>query len=497
MTPSSELLSRWQPERLQAAAARLDEVASELRLVGTVCVPAIGWTGVAAAAHVAMAKEIVARTSRLGEALLDCAEVLRRAAGELLDAQRDLAVARWLATCAGWALADDGDVVPSRPPQELGQWPAEAQARARGALERATSSDRRAARGIDEALLRAVAPGPEAFPTPWLRRPAGPPLGLAVGAAAALGAEPSAVAAWWERLAWSARSEVLRGDPQRLGAAEGIPVAVRDVANRRVLRQALAGRLTPGRGALLEAVRRSVAGPQRALLLLDLGSRRAAVAVGDLDTADHVAVLVPGMNSDVTGDLRALARDAARVRATAEPLTPPGETVAVVAWLGYLTPSLTGVASERRARVGAQQLIPALRGIRARARPVHLTLVGHSYGSLTAGLAVQEGAPVDDLVVVGSPGVGVARASQLGLARRHVLVGEARGDLAADLGRFEVDPGSGGFGASELPTRKGVDSRTGEPLRASHGHSDYYSAGTTSLHAIAGVVAGTEGARAV
>lgn len=44
---------------------------------------------------------------------------------------------------------------------------------------------------------------------------------------------------------------------------------------------------------------------QRQLLLLDLTGERAeaAVAVGDVDTADHVAVFTPGLGSTVDGDL--------------------------------------------------------------------------------------------------------------------------------------------------------------------------------------------------
>jgi hypothetical protein len=44
---------------------------------------------------------------------------------------------------------------------------------------------------------------------------------------------------------------------------------------------------------------------------------RAAIAVGDVDTADHVAVFTPGMESDVAGDLRRYTDDMREMRKTA------------------------------------------------------------------------------------------------------------------------------------------------------------------------------------
>ncbi|MEV8476581.1 alpha/beta hydrolase [Streptomyces sp. NPDC051173] len=63
-------------------------------------------------------------------------------------------------------------------------------------------------------------------------------------------------------------------------------------------------------------------------------------------------------------------------------------------------------------------------------QPWHVTAVGHSYGSLTVGQASQQpgGIPADDIVLLGSPGVGVDKASDLGVGRDHVFVGAADND---------------------------------------------------------------------
>jgi hypothetical protein len=66
----------------------------------------------------------------------------------------------------------------------------------------------------------------------------------------------------------------------------------------------------------------------------------------------------------------------------------------------------------------------------------HITAIGHSYGSLTVGTAAKQagGIPgVDDVILVGSPGVGVDKASDLGVGKDHVWVGSADNDVVTKL----------------------------------------------------------------
>lgn len=173
-----------------------------------------------------------------------------------------------------------------------------------------------------------------------------------------------------------------------------------------------------GYRALADELRR----PGRHLLVFDpAGDGRAAVAVGDVDTARHVAVLVPGMSVEVD-DADRLVRGA-RVLAAVAPGT------AVVAWLGYDTPRPVEVISDRRARGGARQLTEFVHGVRAVAdRRQQMTVIGHSYGSLLAGLAARGGLGADDLVLVGSPSVEAGSAAELGMPRDHVWAVRAEDD---------------------------------------------------------------------
>ena len=73
----------------------------------------------------------------------------------------------------------------------------------------------------------------------------------------------------------------------------------------------------------------------------------------------------------------------------------------------------------------------------------HMSLVGHSYGSTTSGMAatkVHDGV-IDDLVLCGSPGMGTYNASDLHVAEGHRWVsGVPNGDSVQGMG--SILPGS-------------------------------------------------------
>jgi Na+-transporting methylmalonyl-CoA/oxaloacetate decarboxylase gamma subunit len=133
-------------------------------------------------------------------------------------------------------------------------------------------------------------------------------------ALAAVSPEPARVARWWSSLTPAARGVLVTAAPGIVGNLEGVPYAVRDAANRAVLRDRIAAverRLASGAGRgegvllatrlrtfeqVAAALHRTPGGPPRSLITLDAESGdRAAVAIGDLDTADYVDFLVPGM----------------------------------------------------------------------------------------------------------------------------------------------------------------------------------------------------------
>ncbi|MGU3436312.1 alpha/beta hydrolase [Actinomycetes bacterium M1A6_2h] len=213
----------------------------------------------------------------------------------------------------------------------------------------------------------------------------------------------------------------------------------------------------------------------RQLLVLDNTGEKetiAAIGIGDLDSAANVAVFVPGLGSTVQGNMD-------KYDADVEGIVGPGS--AGVTWLGYEAPQLgwglldpdTSVLSGRSADSAGDALASFLDEIPADA---HTTVVGHSYGSVVAADALTSGTTVDDVVLMGSPGVGVGEAHEIGA--EHVYVLESPTDVVADTAWLGRDP-------NMLP---GVEvlASTG-----ANGHGQYLDSGTTSAANVAAVVAGT------
>ncbi len=344
--------------------------------------------------------------------------------------------------------------------------------------------------------------------------------------------------AWWGGLTSAEQEQAIAEHPDLVGATDGLPAWARDQANRMLLdreERLLIGReialrppqdglltslfeaatigaagggarrveyaQTVSKLAALRAVRQVLGatdGQVRQLLLVDMSGRDAkvAVSVGDVDRAEHVAVLVDGFTTTAGRDL--VGADAAATQLTTLARRESmgwGDRgdVATVTWMGYDAPQLAdtfrsshSVVLRSSAEVGSAPLAAFLAGV---GRGRHLTLVGHSYGSTTAGVAVaRRDSEVDDLVVMGSPGLGVPT-DRLGLPPSNVHVLEADEDLVADLGWFGPDPDRIS-GVDVLCTSGGVlpDGSTG---LHSLGHSEYLAPGSTSQWNVAAVVAGS------
>jgi len=356
----------------------------------------------------------------------------------------------------------------------------------------------------------------------------------AIGVATPPDGTPADSAGWWSALSPAAQRMVVAEHPEWVGNRDGIPSAVRDEANRALLdgqvarldvdlrsvlarydaltapgpasleavwlaeRNELLGRLDElhRRRQVLDAVRATISGSDRRLLLLDLDRTRprAAVAAGDIDAAEHVAVLTPGFGNTVRGDLTDTAdtADALRARSLAalDGAGRHGESVAAVAWLGYDVPvELLGVGTPDAARAGGADLARFYEGVDASRRTdPHLTALGHSYGSLTTGYALQQAVGVDDAVLFGSPGIGTDHVEALHVPAGHTGVVEASWDPVADLGWFGDDPnrldGVTGLSARAATLPDGTAS-VGSVL-----HAQYLTPGSTSQYNIAATVAG-------
>jgi hypothetical protein len=289
----------------------------------------------------------------------------------------------------------------------------------------------------------------------------------------------------------------------------------------------------------LQAVDQTLgADPNRQLLLLDTESgsqAHAAIAIGDPDTADHVSVTTPGLNTTVHGSIGDMTTEAAQPRREALRqlrFTPgrAGESVSTIAWIGYDAPqipgggdlsgSLAGAGDVSRvdlAKAGASDLAGFYDGLQVAHAdgPAHLTAVGHSYGSLTTGLALREpgGHGVGDAVFYGSPGIEAATPQQLGLQPGHVYAMQTPDDPIA--GVYDVPPllqrtvGMGDFGPNPATNPNFTRLETGPVtvpdgfpgaggmLQGAAGHSEYPRLADdgsmrTTVYNIAAVVAGTK-----
>jgi hypothetical protein len=345
-----------------------------------------------------------------------------------------------------------------------------------------------AARAAGEALDHVTATGHVAPATFWdlvgRVTGAGPTLPPAVPR----GRDAATVAAWWAGLSAVDQLAAIRTAPAAVGASDGLPAWARDRANRMVLAEALADpRTAPYARFTARVIAARIAAEEAAgqpvqLQLLDLAGDRVALALGDLDTADDVALLVPGIGTTPGDDLGDQLQSASDVAAAARTAA-PAAAVATVAWLGYRTPSgPPGLALRGAARRGGPALAAALDGLAAArtaaGRPgPRITVLAHSYGTVVVDAAAHEPGRLaaDAVVLLGSPGM-TGKAADLEVPQ--VFDGAAPGDPISWLGWFGGDPWAQAYGATELPTETWMQ------------HSDYYSPSRPTLAAIGEVVAG-------
>lgn len=294
---------------------------------------------------------------------------------------------------------------------------------------------------------------------------------------------PEEVSVWWALLSESEREALINKDPEKYGNLNGIDMASRARANELALNGHLdaAGNRIPGTGLIektqneldelnqeierarsdgqevssdvldkqknlqnrladLKAIRDQVQGNAGATLLVlepgELGENvRAAIAIGDVDNAQHVATFVPGMGTNCRDNGRLNVEFAKNIQWAAQKVGgDEAGSVATIAWMGYdAPPDITktfdpSVMSIDKAEAGAEKLNGFVTGIHSwrseRGLDVHQSIIPHSYGSTTAGIAMRdigEGV-VDELVYTGSPGAGVSSVGTLGVDADHTWV---------------------------------------------------------------------------
>jgi hypothetical protein len=316
--------------------------------------------------------------------------------------------------------------------------------------------------------------------------------------------KPAAIARFFRSLSTRQQQQLAERYPLVVGNLGGAPVKLRYRANRKALLEArdvereriTDDRLTDdGRHMARSRMHRleSMLRPGRQILAFDpTGHGRAAEVFGDLDRAQRVSVVVPGVDTDLLSfekSERPYAAPAGMARALQDRQRASDANVrtATVAWADYTAPTGLGVeaASGQLAEDGAERLTDFVQGLRASS----IALFCHSYGSVVCGDAADQlPRRVSDIAVSGSPGMRVDHADELGTRARVWAVRDSD-DWIADVPHMEVgglghgaDPVSPGFGARRLSANGAI------------GHTGYYVPGTDSLDNFAGIATGSYGA---
>ena len=359
---------------------------------------------------------------------------------------------------------------------------------------------------------------------------------------------PSQNAAWWNSLPEERKKFLIDHCPDDIRHLDGLPAAARDQANRNALEGYVDANGKKHQGALEDAKQAAenakkdpnVSGKERKQLtekyedlkaiheqtandvraskglapayLLDFNydeehhRTTAIVSSGNPDTATHVSTLVPGIGTNVRGDLGKYVTINDRLRAQTAHAGADPNNVATISYLGYVAPKNDAWHIGQAADIGyADRAAPGLarfeEGLRANAEANHHkftnTLVTHSYGSTTGGKSATLMAPgtVDRLILAGSPGGGVDSIDEYNVPKEHVYVSAVpSGDFVEGLGTII------GYG-KDPQNLEGITHLSGDatgsaeyvPLAGqmtTENHMAYFHEGTRTSQDFANIVAG-------
>ena len=286
------------------------------------------------------------------------------------------------------------------------------------------------------------------------------------------------VAVWWKALSAAEKQDLIAHHPEMIGNLNGVDMASRDQANRILLRRKISqtdaevrtlraklkeqndpnasGKHTESyaspkslewakkRLADLKAVQETLEEndkkrqkdpkiARRGLVYMDDSKKddrvKVAISTGDVDRAKHVSTILPGMNNVPSEDINDHVKNAELVhKHAADNAHISQDQVATIAWM-YDTPQGGQVMSSKYATKASHEIGSALEGMHAFRHTngierAHTSLLGHSYGSTTAGKVakmIRKGV-LDNLVMYGSPGSGVKDAREYNLDRGRAYV---------------------------------------------------------------------------
>ena len=319
---------------------------------------------------------------------------------------------------------------------------------------------------------------------------------------------PSQVAAWWNSLPENHKQFLMDHCPDNIRHLDGIPAYARDRANRFALEGYIDANGHEHRGALADAeeafkdaqkkydaelknvrpgaksgytnsqalaakdeleraktayedlktIKKQIANADRMnkglapAYLLDFDYDKkyerttAIVSSGNPDTATHVSTVVPGIGTNVRGDLGYYMDFNDRLRKQTAHAGIDPNNVATISYLGYVAPKNDAGHLYQAADIGyADRAAPKLarfeEGLRASAEANNHnfvnTLIGHSYGSTTSGKSMTLVAPgtVDRFIMCGSPGSGAHSIDEYNVPKEHVYESSIpEGDAVQGLG---------------------------------------------------------------
>lgn len=385
---------------------------------------------------------------------------------------------------------------------------------------------------------------------------------------------PSQNAAWWKSLSYEQQQFLINRRPDDIRHLDGLPAVARDKANHHALHGYLHADGKYRQGALKDAeeeaieaqkefdkapldgkrhlakerldratealedliaidsqtddmTRRRKGLPPAYLLDFDYDKKyqrtTAIVSSGNPDTATHVSTLVPGIGTNVRGDLGYYMEFNERLRKQTAYAGIDPNNVATISYLGYVAPknSIPDGGIIQASDIGyANRAAPKLaqfeEGLRASAEANNHnfvnTLIGHSYGSTTSGKSMALVAPgtVDRFIMCGSPGSGVQSIDEYNVPKEHVYVSSIpTHDSVQDLNLlassgYGKDPrnldgithlsGDATDSADYWVNKKipGISRWWTDVTHSFEHHMDYFDEGTRTSQDFANIVAGTD-----
>ncbi|RKT09571.1 alpha/beta hydrolase family protein [Streptomyces sp. 1114.5] len=373
----------------------------------------------------------------------------------------------------------------------------------------------------------------------------------------AAGTDPNNVKAWWNSLTDEQQHRMILNHPDQVGNLDGVPAAARDQANRinlqrgkQDLQRQLDG-LGPepshfigfgkdrienpeytkwkstrddlqdkmhGVTAIEDRLNKPVdaSHPPTFLLGFDTnGKGHAIIAVNNPDTADNVSTYVPGTGARLGSIGSDINRSDLMVQSADEANRKAGDksTNSSITWVGYDAPQniVPEAADDTYAKNAEDKLRNFELGLHAThdGKIANNTVLAHSYGTTTVGYAMRDkGLPVDNAVLIASPGCGVENAKELRIDPSHVYAAQSPADAIGWAAA--VDPGgmwdnivdnvstSWGMGDGDHHLIHGRQTTVPQfgahvlPTDPEAGHSDYWNDGSPTLTSMGQIIAGKQ-----